>query len=70
MNWQDILKVKATATHNSKGEKKDRCAKLADKKYGMKSSAYKSGYMVQCRSGKVSKAGAFFDSRICQFNCT
>ena len=60
MNWLDILKVKATATHNSKGEKKDRCAKLADKKYGMKSSAYKSGYMVQCRSGKVSKAGDNF----------
>tara|TARA_R110001592_G_scaffold41848_7_gene136361 strand:- start:579 stop:950 length:372 start_codon:yes stop_codon:yes gene_type:complete len=54
--WFDILKVKATATHNSKGEKKDRCAKLADDKYGMKSSAYKSGYMVQCRNGKVSKA--------------
>lgn len=53
--WKEILKAKATATHNSKGEKKDRCAKLADKKYGMKSSAYKSGYMVQCRRGKVSK---------------
>ena len=56
LNWQEVLKVKATSTHNSKGEKKDRCAKLADKKYGMKSSAYKSGYMVQCRNGKVSKA--------------
>jgi len=57
MKWQDILKKKgkATATHNSKGEKKDRCAKLADRKYGMKSSAYKSGYMVQCRRGKVSR---------------
>ena len=54
--WQDILKVKATATHNSKGEKKDRCAKLADKKYGMKSSAYKSGFIVRCRQGKVKKA--------------
>ncbi len=55
MNWQDILKVKATPTHNSRGEKKDRCAKLADKKYGMKSSAYKSGFIVQCRRGKVAK---------------
>lgn len=54
--WQDILKVKATATHNSKGEEKDRCAKLADKKYGMKSSAYKSGFIVRCRQGKVKKA--------------
>ena len=54
--WFDELrKKKATATHNSKGEKKDRCAKLADKKYGIKSSAYKSGYMVQCRRGKVSR---------------
>ena len=54
--WQEVLKKKkATATHNSKGEKKDRCAKLADKKYGLKGSAYKSGYMVQCRRGKVSK---------------
>ena len=55
VNWKEVLKAKATATHNSKGEPKDRCAKLADKKYGMKSSAYKSGYMVQCRQGKKSK---------------
>ena len=59
MMWEEVLKKKkagkATATHNSKGEKKDRCAKLADKKYGLKSSAYKSGYIVQCRRGKVSK---------------
>ena len=56
--WFEVLKKKAgkaTSTHNSKGEKKDRCAKLADQKYGMKSSAYKSGFMVQCRRGKVSK---------------
>ena len=57
--WFEILKKKkagkATATHNSKGEKKDRCAKLADKKYGIKSGAYKSGFMVQCRRGKVAK---------------
>ena len=58
--WFDILKVKATSTHNSKGEKKDSCARSADRKYGMKSSAYKSGYMVQCRRGKVSKAGDNF----------
>jgi len=43
--WQDILKVKATATHNSKGEKKDRCAKLADEKYGMKSAALLVGHV-------------------------
>jgi len=63
VTWQEILKVKATATHNSKGEPKDRCAKLADKKYGMKSSAYKSGFMVQCRKGtkgKVKKGGDNF----------
>lgn len=54
--WMQILeKGKATATHNSKGEKKDACARSADKKYGLKGSAYKSGYMVQCRRGNVSK---------------
>ena len=70
MNWQDILKKdprrtkkarkkrkkgKATRTHNSKGEKKDRCARIADRpsKYGPKGSAYKSGAMVQCRQGKI-----------------
>ena len=53
--FEELKKKKATATHNSKGEKKDRCARLADKKYGMKGSAYKSGYMVQCRRGKVSR---------------
>lgn len=55
MWFEELKKKKATATHNSRGEKKDRCAKLADEKYGMKSSAYKSGYMVQCRRGKVSR---------------
>ncbi len=55
MSWFELVKAKATSTHNSKGEKKDRCAKLADKKYGLKSSAYKSGYIVQCRRGKVSR---------------
>ena len=55
MLWKEVLKAKATATHNSKGEKKDRCALLADEKYGMKSGAYKSGFMVQCRRGKVAK---------------
>ena len=40
--WFDILKVKATATHNSKGEKKDSCELSADESYGMKSSAYRS----------------------------
>ena len=55
MSWFELVKAKATRTHNSKGEKKDRCAKLADEKYGLKSSAYKSGYIVQCRRGKVSR---------------
>ena len=54
--FEELKKEKATRTHNSKGEKKDRCAKLADEKYGMKSSAYKSGFIVQCRNGKVAKA--------------
>ena len=58
--FEQLKKKKATATHNSKGEKKDACALSADKKYGLKSSAYKSGYMVQCRRGKVSKAGDNF----------
>ena len=46
--WFEILKVKATSTHNSKGEKKDRCAKLADKKYGMQVvlSAFYSWYKI------------------------
>jgi len=54
--WMQILeKGKATATHNSKGEKKDRCARIADRpsKYGPKGSAYKSGAIVQCRQGKI-----------------
>lgn len=55
MTWFELVKAKATSTHNSKGQKKDRCAKLADKKYGLKSSAYKSGYIVQCKRGKVSR---------------
>ena len=46
--WFEILKKKkagkATATHNSKGEPKDYCAKEADKSYVLKGSAYKSGY--------------------------
>jgi len=54
--WMQILeKGKATATHNSKGEKKDRCARIADRpsKYGPKTSAYKSGAITQCRQGKI-----------------
>ena len=51
--WFEILKKKkagkATATHNSKGEPKDYCAKESDKSYGLKGSAYKSGFMTQCR---------------------
>jgi len=64
VNWQEVLKKdprrtkkarkkrkkgKATRTHNSKGEPKDYCAKEADKSYGLKGSAYKSGFMTQCR---------------------
>ena len=57
--WFEVLKKKkagkATATHNSKGEEKDRCARIADRpsKYGSKGSAYKSGAIVQCRQGKI-----------------
>lgn len=55
MNWKEVLKRKATATHNSKGEEKDACAKIADKKYkgGLKSSAYKSGAITRCRQGEI-----------------
>jgi len=55
MSWKEVLKAKATATHNSKGEEKDRCARIADRpsKYGSKGSAYKSGAIVQCRQGKI-----------------
>jgi len=64
MSWQEILKKKkagkATATHNSKGEKKDQCALNADEAYGLKGSAYKSGYMTRCRQGKVKKGGDNF----------
>ena len=60
MSWKDILKVKATATHNSKGEKKDQCALNADESYGLKGSAYKSGYMTRCRQGKLKKGGDNF----------
>ena len=55
-SWQEILKKKkkgkATATHNSKGEKKDRCARIADRKY-KEHGAYKSGAIVRCRQGKI-----------------
>jgi len=53
--WKEILKVKATKTHNSKGEEKDRCARIADEKYkgGIKGSAYKSGAIVRCREGEI-----------------
>ena len=56
MSWQEILKKKkagkATATHNSKGEEKDSCELSADESYGMKSSAYRSGNITQCRKKK------------------
>jgi len=56
MSWQEILKKKkagkATATHNSKGEKKDRCALIADQEY-KEHGAYKSGAMERCRQGKI-----------------
>jgi len=60
MSWKEVLKAKATATHNSKGEKKDRCALRADEVYGLKGSAYKSGYMTRCRQGKLKKGGDNF----------
>lgn len=50
--WKEILKVKATATHNSKGKKKDRCALIADQEY-KEHGAYKSGAMERCRQGKI-----------------
>ena len=36
-------------------KKKDRCHKKADSVYGSKTSAYKSGAIVQCRRGKIWK---------------
>jgi len=36
-----------------KKKKKDRCHKKADSVYGPKTSAYKSGAIVQCRRGKI-----------------
>lgn len=51
--WFDELKKKkATATHNSKGEKKDRCALIADQEY-KEHGAYKSGAMERCRQGQI-----------------
>ena len=35
--------------------KRDRCLKKADKVYGKKTSAYKSGAVVKCRQGKIWK---------------
>lgn len=56
MLWFEVLKKKkagkATATHNSKGEKKDSCELDADDSYGMESSAYRSGFITQCRNKK------------------
>ena len=56
MTWFSILKKKkrgkATATHNSRGEKKDRCARIADQEYE-EHGAYKSGAITRCRQGKI-----------------
>lgn len=56
MTWFSILKKKkrgkATATHNSRGEKKDRCARIADQVYE-EHGAYKSGATERCRQGKI-----------------
>ena len=38
-----------------KKAKRDRCLKKADQVYGKKTSAYKSGAVVQCRRGKIWK---------------
>lgn len=38
-----------------KKTKRDRCLKKADQVYGKKTSAYKSGAVVQCRRGKIWK---------------
>ncbi len=35
--------------------KRDRCLRKADKAYGKKTSAYKSGAVVRCRQGKIRK---------------
>ena len=36
-------------------EAADRCKRKADKVYGKKTSAYKSGAIVRCRDGKIWK---------------
>ena len=43
------------AEKKKKKKKKDRCHRKADSVYGAKTSAYKSGAIVRCRSGKIWK---------------
>ena len=44
-----------SSLNESKKKSKDRCHKKADRVYGKKTSAYKSGAIVRCRQGKIWK---------------
>ena len=47
-------KVKSPVTTKDE-DAQDRCKRKADKVYGKKTSAYKSGAIVRCRKGKIWK---------------
>jgi mutator protein MutT len=56
MNLNEQLdKIKSMMDLNEGEKKADRCLKIARRRYGKKSSAYRSGAIVQCRRGKIWK---------------
>ena len=55
--YVNMLKKKLDKAKSSHSEEDaaDRCKRKADKVYGKKTSAYKSGAIVRCRDGKIWK---------------
>lgn len=53
--YVDMLKKKLSKLEASEEDASDRCKRKADQVYGKKTSAYKSGAIVRCRSGKIWK---------------
>jgi hypothetical protein len=53
-NKKDIIKKIIKEVLSEKKVKRDRCLRIADRKFD-KPSAYKSGAVVRCRAGKIWK---------------
>jgi hypothetical protein len=53
-NKKDIIKKIIKEVLSEKKVKRDRCLRIADRKFN-KPSAYKSGAVVRCRAGKIWK---------------